>query len=224
MGRARSPRRGLGGVTAVALATGLSDRTVRDGIKELDQSSQSLLGRQRRPGGGRKSREVEQPGLLAALETLVEPGTRGDPRSPLRWCSRSTRSLAAALTKKGYTVSHTKVGELLKAQGFSLQFPASTFASCICKSSHFSSFSPRSTCKCYFSPRLNPRSHLAPAPRLGTYTIFRQFWFRPYFPEVFKLPGFSQGLIIRAIRDANVDWAAGPKPRFRPPRDREYIF
>ena len=84
MGRARSPRRGLGGVTAVALATGLSDRTVRDGIKELDQSSQSLLGRQRRPGGGRKSREVEQPGLLAALETLVEPGTRGDPRSSLR--------------------------------------------------------------------------------------------------------------------------------------------
>lgn len=112
---------GWGGITAVSLATGMSDRTVRDGIHDLDQPPSLPPDRQRRPGAGRKSREVEQPGLLRALESLVEPGTRGDPRSPLRWCSRSTRSLAAALRNQGHTVSHTKVGELLKAQGFSLQ-------------------------------------------------------------------------------------------------------
>lgn len=112
---------GWGGVTAVALATGLSDRTVRDGIKELDDPQLLPPDRQRRPGAGRRSHEVEQPGLESALAKLVDAGVRGDPQSPLRWCSLSTRSLATALTTMGYTISHTKVAEMLKAQGFSLQ-------------------------------------------------------------------------------------------------------
>lgn len=113
---------GWGGVVALSQATGLSRNTITKGIQELDDpSSLPDSGRQRRAGGGRKSRQAEQPGLVPALEKLVEAETRGDPGSPLRWCCRSTRSLAAALQKMGYTVSHTKVSQLLKSQGFSLQ-------------------------------------------------------------------------------------------------------
>jgi transposase len=112
---------GRGGITAVALGTGLSDRTIRNGIKELGDRRALGAERQRRPGGGRKLREVEQPGLVEALEGLVEPDCRGDPQSPLRWTCRSTRSLAAALQQAGFEVSHTKVGGLLQASGFSLQ-------------------------------------------------------------------------------------------------------
>lgn len=112
---------GWGGITAVALATGLSDRTVRNGIQELDDPPFLPPNRQRKAGAGRPSREVEQPGLGRALDQLVDAGVRGDPQSPLRWCSHSTRNLAAALARMGYTISHTKVAELLKAQGFSLQ-------------------------------------------------------------------------------------------------------
>ena len=73
------------------------------------------------PGGGRKSRTDEQPGLVAALEKLVEPDSRGDPQSPLRWTCKSTRALARALQADGFEVSYTKVGQLLKSSGFSLQ-------------------------------------------------------------------------------------------------------
>jgi len=112
---------GRGGISAVALGTGLSDRTIRNGIKELGDRQAIGPERQRRPGGGRLPREAEQPGLVEALEGLVEPAVRGDPQSPLRWTCRSTRSLAAALQRAGFEVSHTKVGDLLKASGFSLQ-------------------------------------------------------------------------------------------------------
>ena len=78
---------GRGGVTAVAAATGISDRTVRNGIRELDDPEARPSGRQRKPGGGRRSREDSQPELIRALEALVEPVTRGDPMSPLRWTS-----------------------------------------------------------------------------------------------------------------------------------------
>lgn len=77
--------------------------------------------RQRRPGVGRKSREAEQPGLEAALERLVEPGTGGDPMSPLRWTIKSTRTMAIELTRQGFAVGSTKVGEILRAKGHSLQ-------------------------------------------------------------------------------------------------------
>lgn len=111
---------GWGGVAAVALATGISDRTIRSGIKEMSRPDE-LGDRQRKPGGGRKRREVEEPGILPALDALVEPESRGDPMSPLRWTCKSTRSLAAELKRQGFTVSSVKVGELLKRQGYSLQ-------------------------------------------------------------------------------------------------------
>ena len=112
---------GRGGITAVADATGISDRTIRNGILELNDPNSLPAGRQRRHGSGRKSRTSEQPGLVAALERLVEPDSRGDPQSPLRWTCKSTRALANALRADGFQVSYTKVGQLLKSSGFSLQ-------------------------------------------------------------------------------------------------------
>jgi len=112
---------GRGGITAVADATGISDRTIRNGIRELHDPDPLPRGRQRRRGSGRKSRTDEQPGLRAALERLVEPDSRGDPQSPLRWTCKSTRALARALQADGFRVSYTKVGQLLKSSGFSLQ-------------------------------------------------------------------------------------------------------
>jgi len=112
---------GRGGITAVAVATGISDRTIRNGIRELNDPNPLPPQRQRRRGGGRKSRTDEQPGLVAALERLVEPDSRGDPQSPLRWTCKSTRALARALQADGFEVSSTKVGQLLKSSGFSLQ-------------------------------------------------------------------------------------------------------
>jgi transposase len=112
---------GWGGITAVATATGISDRTIRNGIRELDDPEALPPGRQRAPGGGRRSREEEQPGLIEALEALIEPVSRGDPMSPLRWTCKSTRVLAEELKSEGFVVSSTKVGKLLKAQGYSLQ-------------------------------------------------------------------------------------------------------
>jgi transposase len=112
---------GRGGITAVAIATGISDRTIRNGITELDDSNPLPPDRQRWPGGGRKSRENEQPELVAALEKLLEPDFRGDPQSPLRWTCKSTRALASALQADGFEVSYRKVGQLLKSSGFSLQ-------------------------------------------------------------------------------------------------------
>ena len=111
----------MGGITAVALATGISDRTIRTGIKELDDPEAAPSNRQRQPGAGRKTREVEQPGLADALEELVESGTRGDPMSPLRWTCKSTRTLADELQRQGFLVSCNTVGQLLRTRGFSLQ-------------------------------------------------------------------------------------------------------
>ena len=80
---------GRGGIAAVAEATGLSDRTIRNGLQDLQSRELLDPGRQRRPGAGRKARAEEQPRLLAALEALVEPTSRGDPVSPLRWTCKS---------------------------------------------------------------------------------------------------------------------------------------
>lgn len=112
---------GWGGISAVALATGISDRTIRNGICELDDANAEPVHRQRRQGGGRLKREDEQPELIATLEDLIEPSSRGDPMSPLRWTCKSTRSLANELSSKGFAVSSTKVGSLLKLKGYSLQ-------------------------------------------------------------------------------------------------------
>lgn len=112
---------GRGGIAAVAQATGMSDRTIRNGIRELNAGSMPSADRQRRPGGGRLAREREQPKLMEALERLVEPVSRGDPMSPLRWSCKSLRILAEELKRQKFSVSHTKVGELLKKKGYSLQ-------------------------------------------------------------------------------------------------------
>ena len=118
---AESRSLGWGGITAVALATGISDRTIRTGIKELDDPEAAPSNRQRQPGAGRRTREAEQPGLADALEELVESGTRGDPMSPLRWTCKSTRTLADELQRQRFLVSCNTVGQLLRARGFSLQ-------------------------------------------------------------------------------------------------------
>jgi len=112
---------GRGGIAAVAEATGLSDRTIRNGVKELTHREELDLGRQRRPGAGRRARADEQPTLLAALEALVEPTSRGDPMAPLRWTCKSLTNLADELAQQGFVVSHTTVGQLLKQAGYSLQ-------------------------------------------------------------------------------------------------------
>lgn len=114
---AESRSLGWGGITAVALATGISDRTIRTGIKELDDPEAAPSNRQRQPGAGRRTREVEQPGLADALEELVESGTRGDPMSPLRWTCKSTRTLADELQRQGFLVSCNTVGQLLRTRG-----------------------------------------------------------------------------------------------------------
>jgi transposase len=112
---------GRGGIAAVAEATRISDRTIRNGIQELRATDQLPGDRQRRPGAGRRAKEVEQPALIATLEALVEPAARGDPMTPLRWTCKSTRTLATELKRQGFQVSHTKVAELLKRKGYSLQ-------------------------------------------------------------------------------------------------------
>ena len=112
---------GWGGITAVAQATGISDLTIRRGIQELDDPDALTADRQRKPGAGRRCKEQEVPGLVAALEALLEPVVRGDPMSPLRWTCKSTYVLADELKIQGFVVSSTKVGALLKAQGYSLQ-------------------------------------------------------------------------------------------------------
>ena len=113
---------GFGGDAVVSDATGLARQTIRNGRAEIE-SKVELTGRIRRPGGGRPSLEDRQPGLEAELERLVSPETRGDAMSPLRWTCKSRAKLAAALTKKGWRVSSTKVSHLLHELGFSLQSP-----------------------------------------------------------------------------------------------------
>ena len=112
---------GHGGIAAVAEATGLSDRTIRTGIQELEDAEQLPPDRQRRPGGGRKSRQEEQPDLVNALNQLIEPSTRGEPTNPLRYTCKSTSTLARQLGKQGFTASPSTVGRLLKGLGYSLQ-------------------------------------------------------------------------------------------------------
>lgn len=115
---------GRGGVSAVSRATGLSRTTIYQGLGELPgrKSPEGLEHqRVRAPGGGRKALTTKNPGVLAALEQLVDPSTRGDPESPLRWTCKSTRQLADALGSVGHSVGRQKVSELLADLGYSLQ-------------------------------------------------------------------------------------------------------
>ncbi len=111
---------GRGGVTLVCKATGMSTATVCKGVKEL-KSGNLPDGRIRRSGGGRKPIKLKEPSLLVELDGLVDPYTKGDPESPLRWTSKSTRKLAQELSDRGYRISHNTVGVLLHELGYSLQ-------------------------------------------------------------------------------------------------------
>jgi len=111
---------GPGGISLVARATGLSRPTIQRGIVEIKSKRSIPAGRSRRSGGGRKQLAIQRPGLLKALDALVEPSTRGDPMSPLRWCSKSMRHLASALGDGGFKVSAQTVWRLLAGMGFTL--------------------------------------------------------------------------------------------------------
>jgi transposase len=112
---------GRGGFTAVLRATGMSSKTLARGLREVAAGERLEPGRVRRPGGGRKPAKVLFPELGRTLENLVEPVTRGDPESPLRWTCKSTRRLAAELAERGFDVSHTLVAQMLREAGYSLQ-------------------------------------------------------------------------------------------------------
>jgi hypothetical protein len=116
---------GWGGVAAVAQATGLARNTIKTGIREVEDREahpgQQIDERIRRPGGGRKRLSQINPQLLKALEELVDPVTRGDPESPLRWTCKSTTKLAEELSRQSFQVSDRTVAALLKEAGYSLQ-------------------------------------------------------------------------------------------------------
>lgn len=112
---------GHGGISAVHRACGLSRKAIHTGIREIKEGMVLPPGRIRKEGAGRKSLTVSDPGLVEALEGLVEDTTRGDPQSPLRWICKSTRAIAGQLTKKRHPISHTKVAQVLRALDYSLQ-------------------------------------------------------------------------------------------------------
>ena len=111
---------GYGGDALVSSATGLARETIRRGRREIARA-EAPTDRLRCPGAGRPRIQEDQPGILAALEALVDPLTRGDPTSALRWTCKSRAKLAAALTEQGWRVSSTTVGRLLNRLGYRLQ-------------------------------------------------------------------------------------------------------
>ena len=121
---------GHGGISQISRAIGVSRTTIHNGIRELKDSHHSpapkrtgvsATGRIRKPGGGRKQRKDTDPGLLSDLDKLLDPVTRGDPMSPLRWTCKSTTKLAAELRKMGHVVSQPTVWRLLDELGYSMQ-------------------------------------------------------------------------------------------------------
>ena len=112
---------GYGGIAAVSRVTGIAASTIGRGLDELADTAGLDASRVRRPGGGRKPLVLTDASLMDDLLSLVSPGERGDPMSPLRWTCKSLRRLAAELRERGHRISHTVVGELLKRCNFSLQ-------------------------------------------------------------------------------------------------------
>ena len=122
---------GYGGIALVHRGTGIVPSTIGKGIRELRERSAGKaplepVRRVRRPGGGRPRKTVEDPQLLGALETLVEPSSRGDPESPLRWTCKSLRQLALELARAGHQISYQTVARLLKSLNYSLQSNSKT--------------------------------------------------------------------------------------------------
>jgi transposase len=112
---------GRGGISAVSQATGMARQVLRRGMAELNEPAVHPPGRIRRPGGGRRKAVAKDPTLLRDLERLVEPVTRGDPESPLRWTCKSIRRVAAELQQMGRQTSHRMVAGMLRELGYSLQ-------------------------------------------------------------------------------------------------------
>ena len=112
---------GHGGISIVSRACGLSRKAIAKGIREIDTGTTPPPGHVRQAGAGRKKITVHDPHLMEALERLIEPETRGDPESPLRWTCKSTRTLATQLTRKKHLISHMKVAQLLHDLDYSLQ-------------------------------------------------------------------------------------------------------
>jgi len=121
---------GYGGVAAVARATEMATSTIHIGIAEVRAGRRrgrpAGERRVRRAGGGRKTLAEQDPELVPALDRLLDPATRGDPQSPLRWTSKSTRKLADELSRQGHSVDHVTIHRLLGAMGYSLQAPRKT--------------------------------------------------------------------------------------------------
>ena len=118
---AESSAWGPGGISIVSQATGVSRQVIRQGLRELKETPVPPAGRIRRVGGGRKKSKEKDPSLVADLERLVEPLTRGDPESSLRWTCKSVRNLADELKRQGHKISYPVVAELLHELGYSLQ-------------------------------------------------------------------------------------------------------
>lgn len=114
---------GRGGITGVARATGMSRSTVNTGSREV-ASGDIPQGRVRRPGAGRPSTLETDPGVLPSLDSLVEPESRGDPMSPLRWTTKSLRNLSEEMERLGHKISTATVADLLRYMGYSLQAPS----------------------------------------------------------------------------------------------------
>ena len=116
---------GRGAKVKVAKLAGVSRARINKGIKELESgvksSATDKVKKIRRSGGGRKSREESQPGMVKALERIVSPHTLEDPMNPLLWTSKSLRKIQLELKEQNYNVGHVTIGEILKSKGYSLQ-------------------------------------------------------------------------------------------------------
>ncbi len=111
----------LGNISLVSRAMDISEETIKKGCNELESGESLSDDKIRVPGGGRKKVVDKDPTVVSDLETLIEPTSRGDPESPLRWTSKSTRKLAEELIKMGHKVSHSRVADMLRMLGYSLQ-------------------------------------------------------------------------------------------------------
>src|SRR5260370_17226966 len=118
---AESRALGPGGISAVSKVTGVSRQVIRQGLRELEQSRTAPVGRIRRPGGGQKKAREKDPTLVADLEKLVEPSTRGDPESCLRWTCKSGRNLPEELQQMGHALSYPPAPHLRPGLDFNLQ-------------------------------------------------------------------------------------------------------
>ncbi|MDD3141323.1 MAG: hypothetical protein PHX08_20470 [Lachnospiraceae bacterium] len=112
---------GTGNISIISRATGISPDTIKKGCNELESGSSLSDDKIRAPGGGRKKNVNKDPTLLSNLEALIEPTSRGDPESPLRWTCKSLRNLVKELQNMGHKVSHSRVADMLRMLGYSLQ-------------------------------------------------------------------------------------------------------